>query len=99
MLLALISIISYLITILGTVVMVNFVLALLISFNMVSHDNQYVEAVLHATNVILDPFLNPIKRIMPTTIGMFDLSPMILLIGLRIIQMLLGGLYMQVAAG
>jgi YggT family protein len=42
--------------------------------------------------MILDPFLKPIRRIMPDT-GMIDFSPIVLIIGLRIIQMLLGGLY------
>ena len=90
MLLALISIIGYLMTILSTVVIVQFILSLLISFNVVSLSNNIVASLWHALSVILDPFLKPIRKIMPDT-GMIDFSPMVLLIGLRILQMLLVG--------
>jgi YggT family protein len=80
MLLALIQIIGYLIGIVTTVVIVQFV------------SNNFVASIWQALNMILDPFLKPIRRIMPDT-GMIDFSPIVLIIGLRIIQMLLGGLY------
>ncbi|CAN1545308.1 COG0762 Predicted integral membrane protein [Sphingomonadaceae bacterium] len=92
MLLALIQIIGYLIGIVTTVVIVQFVLSLLIAFNVVNLSNNFVASIWQALNMILDPFLKPIRRIMPDT-GMIDFSPIVLIIGLRIIQMLLGGLY------
>ncbi|MEQ1550319.1 YggT family protein [Sphingorhabdus sp.] len=92
MLLALIQIIGYLVTIVSTVVIVQFVLSLLIAFNVVSLSNDFVASIWHSLNLILDPLLKPIRRIMPDT-GMIDFSPIVLIIGLRIIQMLLGGLY------
>ena len=91
MLLALIQIIGYLIGIVTTVVIVQFVLSLLIAFNVVNLSNNFVASIWQALNMILDPFLKPIRRIMPDT-GMIDFSPMVLLIGLRILQMLLMGL-------
>jgi YggT family protein len=91
MLLALISIIGYLMSILSTVVIVQFILSLLIAFNVVSLSNNIVSSIWQALNVILDPFLRPIRKILPDT-GMIDFSPMVLLIGLRILQMLLMGL-------
>jgi YggT family protein len=90
MLLALVSIISYLITIITTVVIVQFVLSLLISFNVISLSNDIVASIYKALNAILDPFLKPIRKIMPDT-GMIDFSPMVLIIGLRVLQMLLVG--------
>ncbi|MBK6708570.1 MAG: YggT family protein [Sphingomonadales bacterium] len=92
MLLALIQIIGYLITIVSTVVIVQFVLSLLIAFNVVNLSNNFVASLWHSLNLILDPLLKPIRKIMPDT-GMIDFSPIVLIIGLRIIQMLLGGLY------
>jgi YggT family protein len=97
MLLALISIIGYLMTILSTVVIVQFILSLLIAFNVVSLSNNIVSSIWHALNIILDPFLKPIRKIMPDT-GMIDFSPMVLLIGLRILQMLLLGLANDIAS-
>ena len=91
MLLALISIIGYLMTILSTVVIIQFILSLFISFNVVSLSNNIVASIWQALSVIIDPFLKPIRKIMPDT-GMIDFSPMVLLIGLRILQMLLAGL-------
>ena len=98
MLLALVSIIGYLMTILSTVVIVQFILSLLIAFNVVSLSNNIVAAIWEALNKILDPFLKPIRKIMPDT-GMIDFSPMVLLIGLRIFQMLLMGLANDLASG
>jgi YggT family protein len=92
MLLALIQVIGLLIQIFTTIVIVQFVLSLLIMFNIISMQNQIVASIYHSLNVILDPFLKPIRRIMPDT-GMIDFSPIILIIGLRIFQTLLGGLY------
>ncbi len=97
MLLALISIIGYLATILSTVVIVQFILSLLLAFNVVSLSNNIVSAIWESLNKILDPFLKPIRKIMPDT-GMIDFSPMVLLIGLRIVQMLLMGLANDIAS-
>ena len=38
---------------------------------------------------VTEPVLGPLRRVIPT-IGMFDLSPMIVLIGVRIIQGVIG---------
>ena len=73
MLLAIISIIGYLMTILSTVVIVQFILSLLIAFNVVSLSNNIVASIWHALNMILDPFLKPIRKIMPDT-GMIEVA-------------------------
>lgn len=85
------EIISYLINIIVIVVIVQFVLSLLISFNVVNMHNDFVAAIWRAVNAILDPILNPIRRIMPNT-GMLDLSPMVLIIGLSVLQIVLKNL-------
>ncbi|MGL5840083.1 MAG: YggT family protein [Sphingorhabdus sp.] len=98
MLLALIQIIGYLVSIITTVVIVQFILSLLIAFNVVNLSNNFVASVWQALNMILDPFLKPIRRIMPDT-GMIDFSPIVLIVGLRIIQMLLSGVYRDLYMG
>ncbi|MEJ5977435.1 YggT family protein [Novosphingobium sp. PS1R-30] len=85
------EIISYLINIIVVVVIVQFVLSLLISFNVVNLHNNFVAAIWQAVNAILEPVLAPIRRIMPNT-GSVDLSPMVLIIGLTIIQIVLKNL-------
>lgn len=86
----LIDMIGYLVNIIVIAVIVQFVLSLLISFNVVNMHNAGVSAVWTALNAILDPILRPIRRIMPDT-GAIDFSPMVLIIGLNLLMMLLGG--------
>lgn len=87
------QIVSYLIDIIVFVVIVQFVLGLLIAFNVVNMHNQFVSALYTALNAILDPMLRPIRRIMPNT-GAIDFSPMVLIIGLKILQIIFGNLAM-----
>lgn len=79
------EIVGYLISIVVMLVIVQFIMSLLFSFNVISLHNDYVAAVWRAVNALLDPILQPIRRYMPDT-GMLDLSPMVLIIGLTIIQ-------------
>ena len=76
--------IIYLIQVLQTVILVWFILSLLIAFNVVNLHNQFVAALWRGLNALLDPLLNPIRRIMPNT-GGIDFSPMVLIIGLMVI--------------
>lgn len=70
------------------VIMTQVVVSLLIAFNVVNQSNQYIEAIYRATSVILDPFLNPIRKIMPDT-GIIDFSPIVLLLGLQAVEYVL----------
>jgi YggT family protein len=94
MLYALISIISYLTYILVGIVLVQFILGILIAFNVVSASNHYVSSIYDSLNKLLAPILRPIQRLMPDT-GMIDFSPMVLIIGLNILVRLLQGLYLE----
>lgn len=85
------QIVDYLVNIIVFVVIVQFVLSLLIAFNVVNMHNQFVAAIYQALNAILEPMLRPIRRIMPST-GAIDFSPMVLIIGLTILQIILGNL-------
>ena len=85
------EIVSYLINLLVMLVIVQFVLSLLITFNVVNMHNEFVHAIWRAINAILDPILRPVRRIMPDT-GTVDLSPMALIIGLSILQIILKNL-------
>jgi len=88
LLFTLIVALSQLIDIVVMVVIVQFVLSLLIAFNVVNTSNKAVSAIWTALNAILDPLLNPIRRVMPNT-GGIDFSPMILIFGLRLLVQLL----------
>ena len=90
MLLSLINILGMVLYLLWVVVMVQFILSLLISFNVVNMHNNFVAALWTAVNALLDPILNPIRKIMPNT-GAIDFSPMVLLFSIWIVRELLMG--------
>ena len=85
------QIIDYLVNIIVFIVIIQFVLSLLIAFNVINTHNQFVAAVYQALNAILEPLLRPIRRFMPNT-GAIDFSPMVLIIGLTVLQIILGNL-------
>ena len=84
----LVEIISLLINVIVIAVIIQFVLSLLLAFNVVNRHNGAVEAVWTAINAILDPVLRPIRKIMPNT-GAIDFSPMVLIIVLQIVMIVL----------
>jgi YggT family protein len=78
-----------------TVVIVQFILGLLISFNVVSYQNQLVSSLWTALNAILDPILAPIKRRLPNT-GGIDFSPIVLILLINVALIVLGYVGRQV---
>ena len=93
MLIALIQILQLFTSIFITVIIIQFILSMLIMFNVVSMSNQYVSAIMHALNAILDPFLRPIRKLLPDT-GMIDFSPIVLIFGIKVVMIIL----VQIAA-
>ncbi len=87
--LALIDIVGYLISILIMLVVVQFVISLLFSFNVVDPRNELAGGLLRAVNALLNPVLRPIQRLMPDT-GVIDFSPMVLIVLLTVLQKILG---------
>ncbi len=87
MLLALIEIIQLLIYFVTVIIITQFILSLLLAFNVLSLSNNLVAAVWQALSALLDPVLRPIRRVMPDT-GMIDFSPMVLILGLNILEIL-----------
>lgn len=91
----LIPILVLLANVITTAVIVQFILGLLISFNVVNYHNQFVSALWTALNAILDPILAPIKRRMPNTGGM-DFSPIVLLLLIQVAIIILSYIGRQV---
>ena len=83
-----IEILSLLINVIVVAVIIQFVLSLLLAFNVVNRHNGAVDAIWTAINAILDPVLRPIRRIMPNT-GAIDFSPMVLIILRQIVMSVL----------
>ncbi len=98
LLLTLSQIVGYLINIIIILVIVQFVLSLLVSFNVISMRSNWVAAIWTSVSALLDPILSPIRRILPNT-GAIDFSPLVLIVALNIINIVLRNLaYSQMAA-
>ena len=91
LLITLSQIIGYLISVIIILVIVQFVLSLLISFNVVSMHNRWVAAIWQSVNALLEPILRPVRRIMPDT-GAIDFSPLVLIVLLNILNIVLRNL-------
>ena len=70
-------------------IIVQFVIGLLLAFNVVSRGNDFVVAVYRSINSLLDPVLSPIRKMLPQT-GAIDFSPLVLIIVLQIFLIILG---------
>ncbi|MCB2074175.1 MAG: YggT family protein [Novosphingobium sp.] len=75
----LIQIIDLLVNVLVILIIVQFVISLLLAFNVINTSNEFIVSVYRSINALLEPVLGPIRRIMPNT-GAIDFSPMVLII-------------------
>ena len=92
MLFAMLSqIVGYLISIIIVLVIVQFVLSLLVAFNVVTMHNHWVAAIFRSINALLEPLLRPIRRLMPDT-GAIDFSPLVLIVLLNIVNIIFANL-------
>ena len=76
-------------------IIVQFVIGLLLAFNVVSRGNDFVVAVYRSINSLLDPVLSPIRRMLPQT-GAIDFSPLVLIIVLQIFLIILSSIIRSV---
>jgi len=82
-------IVNQLINLYILVLFVTIIMSLLISFNVINRHNQVV-GMIYSTGVALtEPLLRPIRNVLPS-MGGLDISPIILLIGIRAVQIGLG---------
>ena len=69
-------------------IIVQFVIGLLLAFNVVSRGNDFVLAIYRSINSLLDPVLRPIRNMLPQT-GAIDFSPLVLIIVLQVFLIIL----------
>jgi YggT family protein len=83
-----IDILGMIINVIVMLVIVQFIIGLLFAFNVVSSRNEFLFQIYRSINALLEPVLRPIRRIMPDT-GAIDFSPLVLILGLTIVQRVL----------
>jgi len=94
MLVALVDVFLFLLRVLTWIIIAQFVLSLLVAFNVVNTHSGFVRSFMSALDTITEPLYRPIRRIMPD-FGGIDFSPMVVIILIMILRMLLQGLQMD----
>ncbi len=90
-LITLIQIVDLLINVLVTLILVQFVISLLLAFNVINQSNTFVLSIYNSINTLLDPLFAPIRRVMPAT-GTLDFAPLVLIILLQVLRIVLTNL-------
>ena len=80
-----IGIVSYLLSILTMIIVVQFVMSILIAFNVINTYNEFVRAIWTALEKMTGPIYRPIRKILPD-LGPIDFSPAVILILINIVQ-------------
>ena len=77
--LTLIQIIQVLLNVVWWIIMVQFVLSLLIVFNVINTSNNFVSSLHYGLDRLTEPLYRPLRRVLPNISGL-DLAPLVVLI-------------------
>jgi YggT family protein len=86
----LIGFVIYVLQLLIWLVIIQAILSWLIAFNVVNTSNRFVDAIATGLDRLTAPLLRPIRRLLPD-MGGIDFSPLLLILGLILLQRLLEG--------
>ena len=96
MVLALISIVDMLLSIVVWVIIGQVILSWLIAFNVLNTQSGGLRAFVEALNRVTEPLFRPIRKILPD-FGGIDFSPLVVLIAIQILRKLLQGVALEVS--
>ena len=82
---ALFQIIGILLNVAITIIIVQAIMSWLLAFNVINLQNNIARAIWTTLDGLTAPIYNPIRRIMPD-FGSIDLTPMVVIIGIIILQ-------------
>lgn len=82
---ALIQIVLILLNVLWWIIIVQAIMSWLIAFNVINTHNDFVRSIMIALDRLTEPLYRPIRKLMPD-LGALDLSPMVILLAIVIIQ-------------
>ncbi|MBN9061717.1 MAG: YggT family protein [Rhizobiales bacterium 65-9] len=82
---AILDVVLIVLQIYSWVVIAAVVLSWLIAFNIINMRNDFVAMIANAVYQLTEPLMGPIRRYMPN-LGGLDLSPLVLLLGVFLIQ-------------
>ena len=97
--LTIIQILQVLLNVVWWIIVIQFVLSLLIAFNVVNTSNNFVRSLYTGLDRLTEPMYRPIRRILPAMSGI-DFAPAIVLIALAILNIILNNIAVStVSAG
>jgi YggT family protein len=95
---ALLFIFNTVISLIIAVVIINAVISWLIAFDVLNIRNQTVYRIVRALDGVTEPMLRPLRRFVPN-LGGIDITPILLIILLKALQILVNGFAAQAAGG
>jgi YggT family protein len=98
MVLALIQVLKLLLNVVWWVIIVQFVLSLLLVFNVINTQNDFIRSLYGALEKMTEPIYRPIRRLLPD-MGGIDFSPMVVVLLLAVLNILLDGVATQMLLG
>ena len=93
---ALFEILILLLNVLRWIIIIQVILSWLFAFNVLNSSSQGVRGFAGALERITAPIYRPIRRILPD-FGAIDFSPVVVLLGIMVLQRLLAGIAADVA--
>ena len=94
MLLAVFQILDMLLWLMTIIIIGQAILSWLVAFNVINTYNDFVRSFLSALDRITEPLYRPIRRVLPD-FGGIDFSPIVVLLGIMVIQRLLAGVALE----
>ncbi|WP_374146276.1 YggT family protein [Sphingomonas sp. 28-63-12] len=94
----LIQIAMVLLNLVWWIVVVQIILSLLIAFNVINTYNDFIRSLYQGLDRLTAPMYRPIRRILPD-FGQIDFSPAVVLIGLQILELVLGNVAASIQTG
>lgn len=96
--LTIIQILQVLLNVVWWVIIIQFVLSLLIAFNVINTSSPFIRSLHDGLDRLTEPMYRPIRRMLPAT-GGIDFAPMIVLVGMAIANIILNNVGASLLAG
>ncbi len=93
-----IQILQVILNLVWWIIIVQFVLSLLISFNVVNTSNNFVRSLYEGLDRLTEPMYRPIRRLLPNT-GGIDFAPAVVLVLMAIINIILNNIALSAMSG
>jgi YggT family protein len=96
--LTLVQILQVLLNVVWWVIVIQFVLSLLVAFNVVNMQSNFVRSLYTGLDRLTEPLYRPLRRILPNT-GGIDFAPALVLIAIAVLTIILNNVEASVMMG